>query len=341
MRAQTFHDADADQQVLTGRTVAVIGFGNQGSAQSQNLRDSGVPVLVGNREDTYRQKAIAAGFEVVDIADAARDGDVVLLLIPDEVQPQVVAEQVVPGLRAGNTLVVASGYNAAFGLLPLPEDIDLVMVAPRMIGAAVRQRYLDGIGYPCFVSVEQDASGGAVHTALAVAHGIGGTKGGAVISSAREEAALDLFSEQAIWPAVFGIFQAAYEVLADAGFSDDAILDEMYLSGEPAEVLARAADVGLLEQLQVHSRTSQYGQLSNLKGETGLIDTMRDRFAQVLHDRILSGEFAQDWSTGDDDGEERLRTLYADANTHPLLVAERTVLESLPSSSPPSRNTTS
>lgn len=325
MRAHTFHDEDADLTRLTGQTVAVIGYGNQGSAQAQNLRDSGVHVVVGNRDDDYRPRAVQAGFEVVEIAEAARRGQVVLLLIPDEVQPEVFAEQMAPGLQAGDTLVVASGYNVTFGLLPLPAGIDVVMVAPRMIGAAVRARYERRAGYPCFVSAEQDSSGHALQTALAVARGIGATAAGAVASSAREEAALDLFSEQAIWPAVFAIFQAGYEVLAGAEFSDDAILDEMYLSGEPGEVLARAAELGLLEQLHVHSRTSQYGQLSNLAQEKELQENLRERFAFVLHDEILSGRFAQRWSGPGSTAETQLDALYEHANTHPLLAAERAV----------------
>lgn len=325
MRAHTFHDADADLGALDGRQIAVIGYGNQGSAQAQNLRDSGLDVVVGNREDEYRGRAVRDRFEVVEIAEASRRGRVVLLLIPDEVQPEVFAEQMAPGLQAGDTLVVASGYNMAFGMLPVPDGVDVVMVAPRMIGAAVRDRYEHGIGYPCFVSAEQDASGGAMKTALAVARAIGATRAGAVASSAREEAALDLFSEQAIWPAVFAIFQAGYEVLAGAQFSDDAILDEMYLSGEPAEVLARAADLGLLAQLHMHSRTSQYGQLTNLAEETELVQTLRERFSSVLHDEILSGRFAQDWSLAGASAEAQLHALYEQANKHPLLTAERVV----------------
>lgn len=327
MRAQTFHDTDADLTRLDGRQVVVIGYGNQGHAQAQNLRDSGIRVIVGNRDDEYRPRAVADRFEVVDIAEAAQVGAVVLLLIPDEVQPDVFAQQIAPGLTGGDTLVAASGYNVAFGQLRAAENVDVVMVAPRMIGAAVRQRYIDAHGFPCFVSVEQDSSGGAMDTALAVARGIGATAGGAVASSAREEAALDLFSEQAIWPAVFGIFQTAYRVLAGAGFSDDAILDEMYLSGEPAEVLARAASMGLLEQLQVHSRTSQYGQLSNLQHEDDITEPMRRRFSHVLHEQILAGRFADEWSASTHDSTDRLRTLYDDANSDPLLIAERAVME--------------
>lgn len=328
MRAKTYHDADADLAVLAGRTVAVIGYGNQGHAQAQNLRDKGVSVIVGNRDDSYREQASADGFEVLPIAEAARRGQVVLLLIPDEVQPEVMAGQIGPGLAAGDTLVVASGYNVAFGLLAVPASVDVVMVAPRMIGVAVRERFTRGIPFPCLISAEQDATGSALATALAIARGIGGTTGGAVASSAREEAALDLFSEQAIWPAMLAIMQAAYEVLAAAGFSDDAILDEMYLSGEPAEVFARVAQLGLLGQLHTHSRTSQYGQLSGLARSGDLVAALRERFSAVLNGAILSGTFARDWSGRMADAEQTIAALREQAAAHPLIMAEEQVRNS-------------
>ena len=360
MRSRTYHDADADLGVLGGKTVAVIGYGNQGHAQAQNLRDSGVHVIVGNREDEYRPKAVADGFDVLSIAEASRRADVLLLLIPDEVQPDVMAGDIVPGLRRSATVVVASGYNVAFGLLTVPDGVDVVMVAPRMIGVGVRSRFRDGQPYPCFVSVETDATGTALATALAVARGIGATAGGvagaaagasaaaaaagsagagaavgspgagaaaggAVASSAKEEAALDLFAEQAVWPTILAVLHASYEVLAAAGFSDDAILDELYLSGEPAEIFARAAGMGLVGQLPTHSRTSQYGQLTRLERSADLMAALRDRFGAVLRDDILSGAFAQEWSARLPDAGKTLRALHEQARSHPLIAAETQV----------------
>lgn len=322
--AHVFTDADVDRAVLDEQTVAVLGFGNQGSAQAQNLRDSGVQVIVGNREDEYRHRAVAAGFRPVELAQAARAAGVVLLLIPDEVQPQVFHEHVAPQLRGGDTLVVASGYNWTFGLLNVPAGVDVVMVAPRMIGAAVRARYLSGEGYPCFVSVERDATGSAHDTALAVACAIGGTAAGAIASSAREEVALDLFTEQAIWPAILDVLRTAYDVLRDAGFSDEAVLYEMYLSAEPAEVFARAADTGLLDQLRLHSQTSQYGQLRALHALTTGSGELPARFRRVLHDDILAGAFVREWSRCTD-AAATLDELRAHAAALPIAVAERAV----------------
>jgi ketol-acid reductoisomerase len=325
MRAHVYTESDAESTLLGGATVAVLGYGNQGAAQALNLRDSGVSnLLVGNREDDYLTRATSDGFDTRPIAEAARAGDVLLLLIPDEVQPEVFAGQIAPGLSPGDTLVIASGYNVAFRMLDVPDGVDIVMVAPRMIGAAVRSRYVDGTGFPCFVSAERDASGHAMDTALAVAKAIGGIRGGAIASSAREEAALDPFSEQAIWPAILAVLRSAYEVLHAGGFSDEAVLYETYLSGEAAEVFEHAARDGLLDQLKVHSQTSQYGQLRGLLGlDTG---ELARRFARVLNEDILSGSFAAEWSAVSVDAERRIGELAARAREHPLAAAERAVL---------------
>lgn len=326
MSVTVYHDNDADLSIVRGRRLAFIGYGNQGAAQAQNLRDSGVvEIVIGNREDAYRQAALDAGFRVLTISEAAAWGDVVFLLIPDEEQPGVFQEQVAPYLRPQTTLVVASGYNVAFKLLAVPDTLDIVMVAPRMIGAGVRERFTRGEPYPCFVSVERDESGNALQLALSIARGIGATRGGAVASSAREEAALDLFSEQAIWPSIFLTLQAAYEVLQAAGFSDEAILYEMYLSKEPAEVFERFASQGLFGQLTLHSRTSQYGQLRNLLAQNG--DALRESFARVLHDDILSGAFAREWSEVQAQGLQRLEHLRAQALASSIAQAEAAVMQ--------------
>lgn len=327
MSAPIYYDNDADLSIVQGKRLAFIGFGNQGAAQSQNLRESGVnEIVIGNRDDAYKQAALDAGFRVVSIPEASAWGEVVFLLIPDEEQPRVFREQIGPYLQPGTTLVVASGYNIAFNLLAVPESVDIVMVAPRMIGAGVRDRFLRGEPYPCFISVERDLSGNALALALSIARGIGATRGGAVASSAMEEAALDLFSEQAVWPTILLAMQAAYEVLHAAGFSDEAILYEMYLSKEPAEVFERFADQGVFGQLTLHSHTSQYGQLRNLLAENGA--ALRERFAHVLHDDILSGAFAREWSDVQAKGPERLEQLRAKALEGPLAQAEKRVMHS-------------
>src|SRR5436305_2365798 len=324
MSTHIYYDKDVDLSILQIKRLAFIGYGNQGAAQSQNLRDSGVTeILIGNRDDAYKDAAIADGFQVVSIAEAAAWGDVVFLLIPDEDQPQVFREQIAPYLKTGTTLVVASGYNVAFQLFDLPDSLDVIMVAPRMIGAGVRERYLRGEPYPCFISVERDISGNAFRLALSIARGIGATRGGAILSSALEEAALDLFSEQAIWPIIMAAFRTAFKVLHDAGFSDEAILNEMYLSKEPAEVFDRIAEQGLFGQLTLHSHTSQYGQLRALLADGG--SWLYEKFKRVLEDDILSGRFAHEWSDVQAKGMEQLEQMRAEALASDLARADERV----------------
>jgi ketol-acid reductoisomerase len=321
MSTPIYYDKDAELSIVRAKQLAFIGYGNQGAAQAQNLRDSGVSqILIGNRDDSYKERAVADGFQVVSIPEATAWGDAVFLLIPDEEQPQVFHQQIVPYLRTGATLVVASGYNLAFQLFDLPDFIDVIMVAPRMIGAGVRQRHLREEPYPCFISVERDMSGNAFKLALSIARGIGATRGGAILSSAREEAALDLFSEQAIWPVILVAFRTAYKVLHQAGFSDEAILYEMYLSKEPAEVFERIAEQGLFEQLSLHSHTSQYGQLRALLADDG--SWLYERFRRVLEDDILSGRFTREWSDVQARGLERLEQMRTEALESALAQAE-------------------
>jgi ketol-acid reductoisomerase len=322
MSTPVYHDDDAQLAIIQSKRLALIGYGNQGAAQAQNLRDSGVrQILIGNRVDAYREAALADGFRVAPIPEAAAWGEVVFLLIPDEEQPALFREQVAPNLQAGSTLVVASGYNVAFQQLSIPEHVNVVMVAPRMIGVGVRERYTRGEAFPCFVSVERDASGSSLALALSVARGIGATRGGAIQSSAREEAALDLFSEQALWPTIIVALRTAYDVLHQAGFSDEAILYEMFLSKEPAEVFERIAEEGLFGQLPHHSRTSQYGQLRAVAADDGT--ELRERFTHVLMHDILAGHFAREWSDVQALGLDRLEQLRAAALSSPLARAER------------------
>lgn len=325
MTVPVYYDSDADLSLVQAKKLAFIGYGNQGAAQAKNLRDSGIQeIVIGNRDDTYKEAARTDGFRVVSIPEAVTWGNVLFFLIPDEDQPQVFKEQIAPHLKQGDTLVVASGYNVAFNLLDVPEGIDIIMVAPRMIGAGVRERYMRGLPYPCFISAERDASGQALKLALSIARGIGATRAGAVASSAREEAALDLFAEQATWPSIMSILRAAYEVLHQAGFSDEAILYEMYISKEPAEVFERIAEQGLFGQLKLHSHTSQYGQLRALAADNGT--ALQEHFKHVLEDDILSGRFAQEWSNVQAKGAEQLEQLRTEALASPIAQAEARVM---------------
>jgi ketol-acid reductoisomerase len=253
-----YTDADADLSHLEGRTVAIVGYGNQGRAQALSLRDSGVEnVVVGNRADASRDRAEDDGFFVCTMAEAADCADVVFLLVPDEVQPEVYRESIEPGLDSGDVLNFASGYNITYGFIEPPADVDVVMVAPRMIGTTVRELYEEGNGAPALLAVEQDASGEATEVALALAGGIGCTRAVVTDSDFESETVTDPMTEQALLPVFVSALRAKYET----GVAPETVLMEQYLSREISHIWEQAATQGPIEQLTLHSQTSQYGQL--------------------------------------------------------------------------------
>ncbi len=319
-----YRDDDADPAALDGTTFGVIGYGNQGRAQALNLRDSGHDVVVGCPPDAYRERAEADGLEAVGVAEAAARGDIVLLLIPDEVQAQVYAESIAPGLREGNALDFASGYNIYFGRIEPPEFVDVIMVAPRMIGASVRELYVQGGGYPCLVAVEQDATGRAWQRTLALARAIGGTREGAFESSFREETLIDLFAEQFLWAGIGKLCRLYFETLVEGGCTPQTVATEMYLSGEMVEVAQAMIDEGFFKQLELHSQTSQYGQLS--RADVVLGAGIEERARQILAG-IRDGDFAREWAQEQSRGKPALAKLKEDAFAHPLNEIERSLNE--------------
>jgi ketol-acid reductoisomerase len=288
-----FHDADADPRALAGKTVAVVGYGNQGRSQALNLRDSGLATIVGNRDDEYAARARADGFAVYPIAEACARADVILLLVPDEVMPAVYAEAVRPQLAPGTVLDFASGYTVAFGLIVPPPDVDVVMVAPRMIGPGVRDAYVAGRGVPSFIALHQDASGAGMARLLALARALGATRAGCLLLSMHDEATLDLFTEQAFGPAFGRVLMAAIDTLVGAGYPPEAVLLELYLSGELAYAFEKIREVGMMRQMDFHSHTSQYGSLT--RGARFADLDLEARMAAVLRE-IQDGSFAREWS---------------------------------------------
>ena len=291
--ARIFHDPDADPAALAGKTVAVIGYGNQGRSQALNVRDSGLATIVGNRDDDYAAQARADGFVVLPIGDACARAHVIALLVPDEVMPAVYAESVRPHLRADTVLDFASGYNVAFGLIEAPKDVDVVLIAPRMIGPGVRDAYLSGKGFPSFIALHQDASGTAMARLLALARAVGSTRAGCILMSMHDEATLDLFTEQAFGPAFGRVFMSAIETLVGAGYPPEAVLLELYLSGELAYSFEKIREVGMMRQMDFHSHTSQYGSLTRSARFMDL--DLEPRMAAILRE-IQDGTFAREWS---------------------------------------------
>jgi len=321
-----YYDEDADLSVLDGLTVAMIGYGNQGRSQALNLRDSGVEVVIGNRSDDYRERAREDGFDAVSIEKAAARGDVVCLLIPDEVAPEVFAAEIAPNLAEGDTLYLSHGYNLTYDLLGHPDTVDVVMVAPRMGGWAVRTLYESGQGFPSVMAVEQEYTGEAKQTALAMAKGIGSTKAGVVEGTADMETITDLLSEQALFPIWANAMLAKYQVEVAYGIPPEIVMTELYLSHEMAEIFEEMALQGYLGQLPFHSTTSQYGQLSRMDAfdETPLVEWFEE---QLEH--IDNGGFAREWSAEQSLDRPGLKRLYRKYENSDFFEAERRTMDRL------------
>lgn len=280
-------------------------------------------IIVTCPKDRYEATAVEDGVTfTTDIPGATSKADVVFLLVPDQFQPDLFNKVIAPTLKPACCIVVASGYNYFYGKLAVHPSCDVVMVAPRMIGTSVRSLFVSGQGYPCFVSAEQNGSGKAEQLYLAIALGVGALKQGAIKSSCREETLIDLFAEQALFPAVISIFQEAYSTLRGFGASDEALCCELFLSKELAEIFEKMADDGFMKQLVHHSTVSQYGQLrGSLDFPEAILGPMRSEFQRVAKNRVLNGAFEKDFSKLESNPggvQAELDRLYAEAEKSEL-----------------------
>ncbi len=301
-----YHEDDASLNMLNGKTVGMIGYGNLGRSVAHNLRDSSVKLLIGVRHDETREQASRDGFEPENIADMIPKCHILMFMLPDEVLPEVYLETVSPSLQRGHLLVFASGYNIAFGYIEPPPFVDVGMIAPRTIGAAVRSRYLNGRGFYSFVGVHQDATGTARDSLLALAKAMGSLRAGAIEITMAQEAQLDLFVQQAVLPAYHHIMTTAAKVLLNMGYPPEAAMMELYISGEFTDYLSRAAQRGLLHALRLSSLTGQYGILSRLER---FQEIKLESLMEVTLDEIRSGDFSQEWAREYEDGYPRLSSL--------------------------------
>lgn len=285
-----FREEHADTDALDGMTIAILGYGLLGRPLALNLRDAlDTRILVGSDDEPSSARAREDGFEVESLAAAAAVADVALLLVPDEVQPAVLAG-IAPRLPPQSLLVFASGYALAHGLVVPRADLDVALFAPRMGGDAIRTRYVAGRGYLSYVGVEQDTSGRAWPRLLALAAAAGSLRQGALEMSAREEAVLDLYVEQACGPWLGAAILSAFHVGVEAGLSPLGLLLEMYLSGEMAETFAQMAGDGFLASSRAHGYAAAFGGMTRTLAidREGMAAHMREALAE-----IESGDFAR------------------------------------------------
>ncbi len=287
-----FHETNGDLLNIKNKTISIIGYGNQGRAQALNLRDSGLNIIVGNIEDKYKNFALNDNFSVVTIEEATKKSDIVFILLPDEIMNEIFEKSIKPHLRVNSVIVFASGYNIGFNLLKPPENVDVLLIAPRMIGVGVRENFLKNEGFFSFIAIEQDASGRAKEILLALAKGIGTLKKGAIMLSFKQEAELDLFNEQGFGPAFGRVLLSSIYTLIDAGYPPEAVLIEMYMSNEMSYTYKKMADIGLIKQVDFHSQTSQYGAMS--RGIRFRKLPLRDKMEQILKE-IQDGVFTKEW----------------------------------------------
>jgi ketol-acid reductoisomerase len=305
------HEADATLDALSGQQVAVVGYGNQGRSWALNLRDSEVDVSVCVRADQTREQAERDGFAPKDVS-AAAEADVVCLIVPDDVAPTLGLEP-----RPDALVVVASGYNLAFGRLDPPGDVG--MVAPRMLGPEVRRCYEEGVGFITAIGVHRDRTGRARDRTLAVAKAIGGLRQGAIELDPMQEAVLDLAVEQALSPALRRVNESFVQVMIEKGIPIEAIVTELVLSGEVERTYRLVRLEGGAAQTTHHSPTSQYGQLSRADrfARFDVASTMRE-----LVEYIASGRFADEWDAERDAGYPNLESLRAKAMAPEILAFE-------------------
>jgi ketol-acid reductoisomerase len=313
--AEIYYDNDADLSIIQGKKVAVIGYGSQGHAHAQNLRDSGVEVVIGLKEGSKsKPKAEEAGFQVLSAADAAKWADVIVILAPDQVQRHLYADDIQPNLSQGNALVFGHGFNIRFGYIEAPEGVDVIMVAPKGPGHTVRREYEAGRGVPVIVAVEKDATGNAWPLVLSYAKGIGGLRAGGIKTTFTEETETDLFGEQAVLcGGVSQLVQYGFETLTEAGYQPQVayfeVLHELKL------IVDLMWEGGIAKQRWSVSDTAEYGDY--VSGPRVIDPHVKENMQAVLAD-IQDGTFAKRFIADQDAGAPEFFALRAKGEAHPI-----------------------
>ncbi|MFL2804874.1 MAG: ketol-acid reductoisomerase [Gammaproteobacteria bacterium] len=291
---EVYYDKDANLDLLKEKTIAVIGYGSQGHAHANNLKDSGLNVILGLREGSgSAEKAIEAGFEVFSNSKAAEKADLVMFLIPDEFQGKTYAEDIEPNLKEGATIAFAHGFNIHYGQIKPRSDLDVVMIAPKGPGHTVRGQYNIGAGVPCLVAIQQDASGNALANSIAYASAIGGGRAGIIKTTFKDETETDLFGEQAVLcGGLTSLIRAGYETLTEAGYPPEMAYFECV--HEVKLIVDLIYEGGLANMRYSISNTAEYGDYTS--GPKVITEDAKKAMKVVL-DRIQSGEFADEFVT--------------------------------------------
>jgi ketol-acid reductoisomerase len=314
--AEIYYDKDADLSVLKGKTVAVIGFGSQGHAHALNLHDSGVKVVVGLRDSSPKKaEAQRAGLEVAPPAEAAKRGDMVMILIPDELQPEVYSRDIEPNLEEGNMLMFAHGFSIHFSQIIPPSNVDVTMIAPKGPGRMVRREYEDGRGVPDLVAIYQDYTGKALERALAYGSGIGGGRAGIFRTSFREEAETDLFGEQAVLcGGVTSLMKSGFETLVEAGYQPEMAYFECI---HEMKLIVDLIYEGGFEYMRTGvSNTAEYGDY--ITQPKVINDDSKAAMRGILSD-IQKGEFAKNWILENKAGQPSFKAMRAKQKEHQLV----------------------
>jgi len=307
MAATIYYEKDAPIDALKGKKVAVIGYGSQGHAHSQNLRDSGIDVAVAELEGTDNFKlAIEHGFSPTDIKTAIKDAALIIVTLPDEVQAKIYQAQIAENLAAGQTLGFCHGFNIHFKYIVPPKDVNVVMIAPKGPGHLVRSEYQKGGGVPCLVAVEQDATGDAKQIALAWGNGIGGARAGIIETTYREETETDLFGEQVVLcGGLTALIKAGFETLVEAGYQPEiAYFECMH---EVKLIVDLMYQGGLSYMRYSISNTAEYGDLT--RGPRIVTEKTKAEMKKILSE-ITSGEFAKEWVAEYQNGLKNFNKLY-------------------------------
>ena len=313
--ANVYYEADADRSIISGKKVAVIGYGSQGHAHALNLKESGIDVRVGLREgSSSRTKAMEAGLAVASVADASKEADVIMILLPDTEQRSVYEAEIAPNLSEGDTLLFAHGFNIRFDQIVPPAGVDVAMVAPKGPGHLVRRTYAEGGGTPCLIAVAQDASGGARALALSYADAIGGTKAGVLETTFEEETETDLFGEQVVLcGGLTALVQAGFETLVEAGYQPESAYFECL--HELQLIVDLMYEHGIGGMRFSISDTAEYGDLT--RGPRIITDATKAEMRKIL-DEIRSGAFAEEWIAESRAGRPNFKALEAAGQNHPI-----------------------